>query len=50
MVSERFAHFPEYRGLPEPPGGVNGPSWALVERGGGGQVEARAPKAETELD
>ena len=32
------------------PPGVNGPSWALVERGGGGQVEARAPLAQTELD
>ena len=25
------------------PPGVNGPSWALVERGGGSQVVARAP-------
>ena len=25
---------PEYRGLPEPPRGLNGPTWALVEKEG----------------
>ena len=30
-------------GLPEPPGGTNGPSWALVEREEGPQRASRVP-------
>ena len=30
-VSDRFGHFPEYRGVTGTPRGVNGPSWAIVE-------------------
>ena len=45
MVSERFGHFLEYRGVTETPRGVNGPSWALVEerrwRLGGGAPPSR---------
>ena len=42
--------FPEYREVTGTPRRLNGPSWALVERGGSSQVEARAPQAETKLD
>ena len=43
-VSDRFGHFPKYRGVTGTPPGVNGPSWALVEERGGGQEEGRTPK------
>ena len=50
MVPKCIGYFPEYRGVTGTPREVNGPSWALVERAGKGQVEARAPQAQTELD
>ena len=35
--------------LPEPPGGLNGPTWALVEIEGSKESVGRPPKAQTEL-
>ena len=43
-VSDRFGHFPEYRGVTGTPRGLNGPTWALVEERGGGQEEPPPPK------
>ena len=40
MVPSDPGIFSEYRGVTGTPGEVNGPSWALVERGSDGQVEA----------
>src|SRR4051812_39684614 len=46
-TSESFrvksAFYRSTEGLPEPPGGVNGPSWAIREKRGAGQGRPRAP-------
>ena len=40
---------PEYREVTETPGGLNGPTWALVEVEGSKGSVGVPPKAQTEL-
>ena len=43
MVPGVIGYIPEYQGLPEPPRGFNGPTWALVEIEGSKGSVGRAP-------